>query len=251
MAEAHPQLIGIIPARLGSVRFPGKPLAELGGETVIERVVKRVLSAGVCDAVLVATDDNRIAQAAERAGAEARMTDPKLANGTLRSHAALVQWETDLKTEADWIINIQGDEPFVHPEQLKKLAQLIRKPGAGIATLARPKSENDPERENPNRVKVTCDLNGSALYFSRSPIPSSPGPWLEHVGLYAFSRGALEALTHLHATELEKRERLEQLRWLEHGWKIAVGRTEHLTHAVDTPEDLIHLQNLLEGGELE
>jgi 3-deoxy-manno-octulosonate cytidylyltransferase (CMP-KDO synthetase) len=251
MAEAHPQLIGIIPARLGSERFPGKPLAELGGETVIERVVKRVLSAGVCDAVLVATDDNRIAQAAERAGAEARMTDPKLANGTLRSHAALVQWETDLKTEADWIINIQGDEPFVHPEQLKKLAQLIRKPGAGIATLARPKSENDPERENPNRVKVTCDLNGSALYFSRSPIPSSPGPWLEHVGLYAFSRGALEALTHLHATELEKRERLEQLRWLEHGWKIAVGRTEHLTHAVDTPEDLIHLQNLLEGGELE
>tara|TARA_B100000767_G_scaffold62698_1_gene58692 strand:+ start:2052 stop:2807 length:756 start_codon:yes stop_codon:yes gene_type:complete len=251
MAEAHPQLIGIIPARLGSVRFPGKPLAELGGETVIERVVKRVLSAGVCDAVLVATDDNRIAQAAERAGAEARMTDPKLANGTLRSHAALVQWETDLKTEADWIINIQGDEPFVHPEQLKKLAQLIRKPGAGIATLARPKSANDPERENPNRVKVTCDLNGSALYFSRSPIPSSPGPWLEHVGLYAFSRGALEALTHLHATELEKRERLEQLRWLEHGWKIAVGRTEHLTHAVDTPEDLIHLQNLLEGGELE
>lgn len=251
MAEAHPQLIGIIPARLGSERFPGKPLAELGGETVIERVVKRVLNAGVCDAVLVATDDNRIAQAAERAGAEARMTDPKLANGTLRSHAALVQWETDLKTEADWIINIQGDEPFVHPEQLKKLAQLIRKPGAGIATLARPKSENDPERENPNRVKVTCDLNGSALYFSRSPIPSSPGPWLEHVGLYAFSRGALEALTHLHATELEKRERLEQLRWLEHGWKIAVGRTEHLTHAVDTPEDLIHLQNLLEGGELE
>ena len=251
MAEAHPQLIGIIPARLGSERFPGKPLAQLGGETVIERVVKRVLSAGVCDAVLVATDDNRIAQAAERAGAEARMTDPKLANGTLRSHAALVQWETDLKTEADWIINIQGDEPFVHPEQLKKLAQLIRKPGAGIATLARPKSENDPERENPNRVKVTCDLNGSALYFSRSPIPSSPGPWLEHVGLYAFSRGALEALTHLHATELEKRERLEQLRWLEHGWKIAVGRTEHLTHAVDTPEDLIHLQNLLEGGELE
>ncbi len=251
MAEAHPQLIGIIPARLGSERFPGKPLAELGGETVIERVVKRVLSAGVCDAVLVATDDNRIAQAAERAGAEARMTDPKLANGTLRSHAALVQWETDLKTEADWIINIQGDEPFVHPEQLKKLAQLIRKPGAGIATLARPKSANDPERENPNRVKVTCDLNGSALYFSRSPIPSSPGPWLEHVGLYAFSRGALEALTHLHATELEKRERLEQLRWLEHGWKIAVGRTEHLTHAVDTPEDLIHLQNLLEGGELE
>ena len=138
----------------------------------------------------------------------------------------------------------------MHPEQLQKLAQLIRKPGAGIATLARPKTADDPERENSNRVKVTCDLNGSALYFSRSPIPSSPGPWLEHVGLYAFSRGALEALTHLHATELERRERLEQLRWLEHGWNIAVGRTRHSTHAVDTPEDLSRLRNLLKSGNL-
>ena len=116
--------------------------------------------------------------------------------------------------------------------------------------MARPKDADNPERENPNRVKVTCNLNGTALYFSRSPIPSSPGPWLEHVGLYAFSRGALEALTHLHATELEKRESLEQLRWLEHGWKITVGRTMHQTHAVDTPEDLIHLHRLLKSGEL-
>ena len=251
MSDSRPKLIGIIPARWGSTRFPGKPLAELAGKTVIERVVERTLTAGVCDAVLVATDDDRIAQAAERAGADTRMTDPKLANGTLRSHAALVQWESVQSSQADWILNIQGDEPFVHPEQLQKLAQLIRKPGAGIATLARPKEAEDPERENPNRVKVTCDLNGSALYFSRSPIPSSPGPWLEHVGLYAFSRGALEALTLLHATELEKRERLEQLRWLEHGWKIAVGRTRHLTHAVDTPQDLIQLRSLLEGGELD
>jgi 3-deoxy-manno-octulosonate cytidylyltransferase (CMP-KDO synthetase) len=250
MADARPKLIGIIPARWGSTRFPGKPLAELAGKTVIERVVERALSAGVCDAVLVATDDDRIAQAAKHAGAETRMTDSKLANGTLRSHAALVQWEADHATQADWIINVQGDEPFVHPEQLQKLAQLIRKPGAGIATLARPKDADNPERENPNRVKVTCDLNGTALYFSRSPIPSSHGPWLEHVGLYAFSRGALEALTHLHATELEKRESLEQLRWLEHGWKITVGRTMHQTHAVDTPEDLIHLHRLLKSGEL-
>ena len=250
MSDEHPKLVGIIPARWGSTRFPGKPLAELEGKTVIERVVEKTLSAGVCDTVLVATDDERIAQAAERAGAETRMTDSKLANGTLRSHAALVQWEADQKTTAEWIINIQGDEPFVHPEQLQKLAQLIRKPGAGIATLARPKTADDPERENPNRVKVTCDLNGSALYFSRSPIPSSPGPWLEHVGLYAFSRGALEALTHLHATELERRERLEQLRWLEHGWNIAVGRTRHSTHAVDTPEDLSRLRNLLKSGNL-
>ena len=124
MSDSRPKLIGIIPARWGSTRFPGKPLAELAGKTVIERVVERTLTAGVCDAVLVATDDDRIAQAAERAGADTRMTDPKLANGTLRSHAALVQWESDQSSQADWILNIQGDEPFVHPEQLQKLAQL-------------------------------------------------------------------------------------------------------------------------------
>jgi 3-deoxy-manno-octulosonate cytidylyltransferase (CMP-KDO synthetase) len=251
MSEERQILIGVIPARWGSTRFPGKPLAELDGKTIIERVVERALSADVCDVVLVATDDERIADAARQAGADACMTDPNLANGTLRSHAALKQWEADHEREAEWVINIQGDEPFVHPEQLQKLAQLIRKPGAGIATLARPKSAEDPERENPNRVKVTCNLNGSALYFSRSPIPSSPGPWLEHIGLYAFSRGALEALTHLHTTELERRESLEQLRWLEHGWNISVGRSMHLTHAVDTPEDLIQLRILMEAGDLQ
>ena len=152
--------------------------------------------------------------------------------------------------EADAVLNIQGDEPFVHPEQLQKLAQLIRLPGASIATLARPKEADHPERNNPNRVKVVCDLNGRALYFSRAAVPSSPGPWFEHVGLYAFTRGALEALSFLHPSPLEKRERLEQLRWLEHGWHIHVGNTSHATYAVDTPEDLAHLETLLKSGEL-
>ena len=243
-------LVGIIPARIGSTRFPGKPLAPLGNKAIIARVVERALESGVCQHVLVATDDERIAHEAREAGAEAFLTDPQFANGTLRSHDALKQWEALHNIEADAVLNIQGDEPFVHPEQLQKLAQLIRLPGASIATLARPKEADLPERNNPNRVKVVCDLNGRALYFSRAAVPSSTGPWFEHVGLYAFTRGALEALSFLHPSPLEKRERLEQLRWLEHGWHIHVGNTSHATYAVDTPEDLAHLEALLKSGEL-
>jgi 3-deoxy-manno-octulosonate cytidylyltransferase (CMP-KDO synthetase) len=173
-----------------------------------------------------------------------------LANGTLRCHAALCQWEAKQGIEATWVVNVQGDEPFVHPEQLQKLAQLIRKAGTSIATLARPKAADDPERANSNRVKVVCDLNGHALYFSRLPLPSGEGPWLEHVGLYAFARGTLEALTQLHPTALEKAERLEQLRWLEHGWRISVGRTTHPTHAIDTPADLKALEARIATGEV-
>ncbi len=217
---------------------------------MIARVVQRALAADVFDRVLVATDDERIRDAAETAGADVRMTDPNIPNGTLRSYDALTQWEADNGEQAGYIVNIQGDEPFVHPEQLQKLAHLIRKPGVSIATLARPKTAEDKERTNPNRVKVACDLNGNALYFSRAPIPSSEGPWLEHVGLYAFTRGAIEALTHLHTTELERRERLEQLRWLEHGWRVSVGRTTHDSYAIDTPEDLIELEKRIERGEL-
>ena len=250
MASSSTALIGVIPARLGSTRFPGKPLASIGGQPMIARVVKRALNADVFDRVLVATDDERIRDAAAAAGADVRMTHPDIPNGTLRSYDALMQWEADAGSEAGYIVNIQGDEPFVHPEQLQKLAQLIRKPGVSIATLARPKPAGDAERSNPNRVKVTCDLNGLALYFSRAPIPSSEGPWLEHVGLYAFTRGAMEAITLLHATELEKRERLEQLRWLEHGWRISVGRTSHASYSIDTPKDLIQIEKRIERGEL-
>lgn len=250
MSGTAPVLIGIIPARFGSTRFPGKPLAIIDGIPMIARVVARARQAQIFDHILVATDDDRIAHVAREAGSEVEMTDPDIANGTLRSYAALQQWEATTGRTAEWVINIQGDEPFVHAEQLQKLAQLIRKPGVAIATLARPKHSDDPDRDNPNRVKVVCDLNGNALYFSRAAIPVSEGSWLEHVGLYAFTRGALEGLTHLHATELEKRERLEQLRWLEHGWRISVGRTSHPTHAIDTPEDIIQIENRIERGEL-
>ncbi len=250
MGKTRVPLVGIIPARIGSTRFPGKPLALLGNQSMIARVVERALESEVCHCVLVATDDERIAQEARNAGAEAFLTDPQFSNGTLRSHDALKQWESLHNSEADAVLNIQGDEPFVHPDQLKKLAQLIRLPGASIATLARPKEANDPERDNANRVKVVCDLNGRALFFSRAALPSSPGPWFEHVGLYAFTRGALEALSFLHPSPLEKREGLEQLRWLEHGWHVHVGNTSHATHSVDTPQDLDYLEKLLKSGQL-
>lgn len=250
MSTRPAALVGVIPARIGSTRFPEKPLALIDGVPMIARVVHRALDSGAFDHVIVATDDERIADAARQAGADARMTDPGIANGTLRAHDALCQWETEVGYEARWVVNIQGDEPFVHPEQLQKLAQLIRRPGTSIATLARPKPSDDPDRTNPNRVKVVCDLNGNALYFSRSPLPSGEGPWFEHVGLYAFARGTLEALTHVHPTALEKAERLEQLRWLEHGWRISVGRTLHATHAIDTPEDLKRIEARIASGEL-
>lgn len=250
MSTRPAALVGVIPARIGSTRFPEKPLALIDGVPMIARVVGRAQESEVFDHLIVATDDERIAATARQAGADARLTDPDLANGTLRSHAALCQWEAEVGCEARWVVNIQGDEPFVHPEQLQKLAQLIRRPGTAIATLARPKAADDPDRANPNRVKVVCDLNGNALYFSRSPLPSGEGPWFEHVGLYAFARGTLEALTHVHPTALEKAERLEQLRWLEHGWRISVGRTLHATHAIDTPEDLKRIEARIASGEL-
>jgi 3-deoxy-manno-octulosonate cytidylyltransferase (CMP-KDO synthetase) len=251
MPTSPAALVGVIPARIGSTRFPEKPLALIEGVPMIARVVRRAMDSGVFDHIIVATDDERIAETARKVGADARLTESDIANGTLRSHAGLCQWEKEVGHEARWVVNIQGDEPFVHPEQLQKLAQLIRRPGTSIATLARPQPADDPNRVNPNRVKVVCDLNGNALYFSRAPLPHGQGPWLEHVGLYAFSRGTLEALTHVHPTALEKAEQLEQLRWLEHGWRISVGRTLHPTHAIDTPDDLKRIEARIASGELD
>lgn len=237
-------LVAIIPARYGSTRFPGKPLALVGGITMIERVVRRVQGAGVVSRVIVATDDIRIKEAVEAFNGEVIMTPVSCANGTMRCISALQQ----LDPKPDAVINVQGDEPFVHPQQLQELASLIQKPGAAIATLAHPMKLSDPGREDRNRVKVVRALDGRAMYFSRSPIPHDEGPWLQHVGLYAFTSSALEAIEHLEPTELEERESLEQLRWLDHGWRIDVGTTEHRTPAVDTPEDLAKIEELLGSG---
>jgi 3-deoxy-manno-octulosonate cytidylyltransferase (CMP-KDO synthetase) len=244
MSTSKSHIVAIIPARYGSTRFPGKPLALVGGVTMIERVVRRVQGAGVVDRIVVATDDKRIQEAVLAFGGEVIMTPVDCRNGTFRCHSAMMQ----LDPLPDAILNVQGDEPFVHPEQLKELVMLICKPDASIATLAHPMKASDPGREDPNRVKVLRDLNGRSLYFSRSPIPHGEGPWLQHVGLYAFTRSALEAVVKLHSSELEERENLEQLRWMSHGWSLDVGTTHHRTPSVDTPEDLAKIEELLGSG---
>jgi len=231
-------ILGVIPARFASTRFPGKPLALVGGVPMVVRVLRRAEESGVFREVVVATDDERIAAEVDRYGGSAVMTSPECPNGTMRCREAALSFEAAAGEQPEAVVNIQGDEPFVHPDSLRTLAELIRKPGAAVATLALPMAAEAAERLDRNRVKVVRDLQGNALYFSRSPIPSGEGAWLKHLGLYAFTRGALEALAHLHPTPLEQREGLEQLRWLEHGWRIAVGITPHEAHCVDTPEDL-------------
>lgn len=234
-------LLAVIPARFGSTRFPGKPLADVNGLPMVVRVMQRAREAAVFDEVLVATDDVRIAEVVHAHGGKAILTSEDCPNGTYRCYEALQHWEEATGQEVEAVVNVQGDEPYVHPEQLRDLAQLIRKPSASVATLAKVMAPESPGLHDPNRVKVVCDAKGRALYFSRSAIPHGAGPWNKHIGLYAFTRTALEALIHLHPTSLESRERLEQLRWLEHGWRIDVGLTPHETPAVDTPEDLARI----------
>jgi len=231
-------ILGVIPARFASTRFPGKPLALVGGVPMVVRVLRRAEESGAFGSLVVATDDERIAAEVDRVGGTAVLTSPECPNGTMRCREAARSFEATTGEIPEAVVNIQGDEPFVHPDSLRTLTDLIRKPGAAVATLALPMAASAAELHDRNRVKVVRDLQGNALYFSRSAIPSGEGAWLKHLGLYAFTRGALEALAHLHPSPLEQREGLEQLRWLEHGWRIAVGITPHEAHCVDTPEDL-------------
>ena len=215
---------------------------------MIQRVYTRVLEAGACDHVVVATDDERIANVVRDFGGEVVLTSEACPNGTVRCHQAVELLEAHGES-FEAVLNIQGDEPFVHPDQIRQLADLLRKPDAAVVTLAK-SMPADPEIHSPHRVKVVRNMKGRAMMFSRSPLPHGDGPWLQHVGLYGFTRTALEALVHLSPTPLEQRERLEQLRWLDHGWRIDVGTTPHLTPAVDTPEDLLAIEVLLAKGDL-
>ena len=244
------KMLVVIPALHGSTRFPGKPLALVAGIPMIQRVYKRVANAGpeACAKVVVATDDARIADVVRGFGGEAVMTSADCPNGTVRCHEAVVSLEGQGE-QFDGVLNVQGDEPFVHPDQIAQLAEMLRKPDAAVVTLAK-SMPADPEIHSPHRVKVVRDLAGRAQMFSRSPIPHGDGPWMQHVGLYGFTRTALEALVQLSPTPLELREKLEQLRWLDHGWRIDVGTTTHLTPSVDTPEDLAAIEGLIADGNL-
>jgi len=238
----------IIPARYASTRFPGKPLAILGGKTVIQRVYEQAVS--VLDEAYVATDDERILQTVESFGGRAVMTRSDHKSGTDRIEEAA----TKIGTTADVIINIQGDEPFIHPSQIETLCRLFDDPQTQIGTLGK-RFESMEAVENPNSPKIVTDAKGFALYFSRSVIPFIRGrqrdewfgqyPFLKHLGIYAYRREVLGEITKLPQSSLEIAESLEQLRWLQNGYRIRVGETNIETVGIDTPEDLQRAEQLL------
>ena len=235
----------IIPARFGASRFPGKPLADLGGRPVIAHVVERALRARGVDAVAVATDDERIAEAARRAGAQVVLTGPA-ATGTDRVAMAA----RALVPRPDVIVNLQGDEPMVEPEAVEAVVRAVLG-GAEMATLARPL---DPEEwRGEAAVKVVTGADGDALYFSRAPIPHRRGGGMPpsaraHVGIYGFTAQALERFAALPPGRLEQEEALEQLRALEAGLRIRVVDTNYAGFGVDTPEDLERARALVATG---
>jgi len=222
--------IAIIPARFNSTRFPGKVLINIAGKTLIEHVYRRVEQASQVDRIVIATDDSRIADAARRFGATVVMTRADHRSGTDRLAEAAEALDPDAL-----IVNVQGDEPMIDPADIDKAVSAARRRDAEIVTLM---TRLDPgQAEDPNRVKVVSDGNGMALYFSRSKIPSS-GTCFLHVGLYVYRAGFLTKFAGLKPTPLELAERLEQLRALEHGYRIRVVEVESESWGIDTPEDL-------------
>jgi 3-deoxy-manno-octulosonate cytidylyltransferase (CMP-KDO synthetase) len=227
----------IIPARYASTRFPGKPLAEIHGKSMIQRVYEAAASVATHDRVFIATDDVRIQNHAE-AFAKVIMTRAEHPSGTDRC-AEAAQF---IQQNCDIVINLQGDEPFIKPEQIELLLSLFDNPQVQIATLKKELFDAD-DIDNPNIVKVVCDRNNKALYFSRSRIPfrrETPenAEYYKHLGMYAYRKSVLQEITQLAPSMLEETEKLEQLRWLENGYSIAVGETQWQSPAVDTPEDL-------------
>ena len=243
------KFIAIIPARYASTRFPGKPLAILGGKPVIQRVYEQAQS--VLGEAYVATDDDRIREAVEAFGGRAVMTRADHKSGTDRIQEAAEK----IGTTADVIINVQGDEPFIQRSQIETLCRQFDDSTTQIATLGK-RFESLEAIENPNSPKIVTDLRGYALYFSRSVIPSIRGkehdewlshfPYLKHLGLYAYRREVLAEITKLPQSPLEKAESLEQLRWLQNGYRIKVGLTDVETVGIDTPEDLARAEAYLQ-----
>lgn len=245
------KFLGIIPARYASTRFPAKPLAMLGGKTVIQRVYEQV--AGVLDDAYVATDDERIEAVVKAFGGKVVMTSVHHKSGTDRCYEAY----TKIGAGFDVVVNIQGDEPFIQPSQLRAVKACFGDPSTQIATLVKPFSANDDFAilENVNSPKVVVNKNMNALYFSRSIIPyqrnAEKKDWLKnhvyykHIGLYAYRTEVLKEITSLAQSSLELAESLEQLRWLENGYTIKVGVTEVETIGIDTPQDLEQAEKYL------
>ncbi len=245
------KFLGIIPARFASTRFPGKPLADMAGKPMIQRVYEQVQ--GLLDAVYVATDDQRIYDAVIGFGGKVVMTGEHHQSGTDRCYEAYQKIrgeEQEVSKEQDIVINIQGDEPFIQGAQIEALKACFNDANTQLATLVKAFTEEDEFEAlfNPNSPKVVLNQNSEALYFSRSIIPYKRGAehteWLKshtyykHIGLYAYKAEVLKEITALPQSPLELVESLEQLRWLENGYKIKVGITTQETIGIDTPEDM-------------
>ncbi len=239
------EILGIIPSRYASTRFPGKPLALLKGKPVVQWVYER--SAGILEHIFVATDDERIRDAVLEFGGRAVMTSPSHQSGTDRCMEAAEIIEHTYHLRPDVVVNIQGDEPFIRPEQISLLVACFEDPETEIATLVK-QVESPKEIFDENKPKVVFDKNHFALFFSRSPIPFIRGEeaedWFKsytfyrHIGIYAFRSEILKQITRLEPTGLEKAESLEQLRWLANGYRIKVSETMYGPVGIDTPEDL-------------
>jgi 3-deoxy-manno-octulosonate cytidylyltransferase (CMP-KDO synthetase) len=238
------KFLGLIPARYASTRFPGKPLADMAGKPMIQRVYEQV--SGLLNDVAVATDDSRIFQAVQAFGGKAVMTSPNHRSGTDRCYEAWTKTGGDFEV----VINIQGDEPFIQPAQIELLKACFEDDKTQIATLVKP-FPADVDFEvlfNPNTPKVILNVNREAIYFSRSVIPYIRGQhhseWLQsfvfykHIGIYAYKSDVLGEITALPQSDLERAESLEQLRWIENGYTIKAGITDEETIGIDTPEDL-------------
>lgn len=249
------KIIGIIPARFASTRFPGKPLVDIAGKSMIQRVYEQASKAKSLAKVVIATDDERIAEEVKKFGGNFVFTASTHQSGTDRCAEVMEQLP-----DFDVVINIQGDEPFIEPAQIDLLASCFSEEKVQLATLIK-SIESQESIYNPNSPKVVIDTNGRAIYFSRSPIPyirnSEADLWAEkhhfykHIGIYGYRKEALKAITQLPPSLLEIAESLEQLRWIENGFYIQTKVTNSETVAIDTPEDLLKLNKLLEALKLE
>ena len=236
------KVVGIIPARYASTRFPGKPLALIKGKPMIQRVYEQALKSKL-DAVVIATDDVRIADTVMDFGGQYVMTSPNHRSGTDRCCEALDL----LKTKYDAVVNIQGDEPFIDPKQIDLLVDLIVRDDTPLASLAKRIDDAD-ELFSPNAVKVVVNQEGNAMYFSRSPIPFmrnvdrdewlAKGRFYKHIGIYAYKADVLHQVAHMEPSALEQAESLEQLRWLENGLAIRMALSDAENISIDTPDDL-------------
>jgi 3-deoxy-manno-octulosonate cytidylyltransferase (CMP-KDO synthetase) len=246
--DKRSRTVVLIPARLAATRLPDKPLLPIGGLPMIVHVWRRAVEADL-GPVVVACAEQVIADAVRAAGGEAVLTDPALPSGTDRIHQALGRLDPERRYEL--VVNVQGDLPVLEPAALRRVVEPIRLLGTDMGTLASP-TEDEEERANPNVVKAVASFTeedptlGRAIYFTRATAPTGPGPVWHHIGIYAYTRAALERFATLRPSPLERRERLEQLRALENGMTIGVRLVDTVPFGVDTPADLERARAILE-----